>query len=283
MAAASAIWGATFVASKVALAVVPAFALVAGRFALAWAVLRLVMRWRRIPAVPVAQAWIPLLLGAVGMDLSIGAQFIGTDLTSATQGALVTSAAPALMALFAAIILGERLQALHLMAIGIATAGVVMVTGIGGSGFHPLGHGALAVAATTWALYSVLTRWASRRFDPMAMLAGACGWGAVLAMPFARWDWPIGRLLEPAIGGSVVFIALGSTVLAFLLWSWGCARLPARIGGLFMFVQPVIGTALAAWLLGELPAWTLYVGGALILAGVSLAQRADRDDAAVAG
>ncbi|MBC7541235.1 MAG: DMT family transporter [Candidatus Sericytochromatia bacterium] len=276
MAAASAIWGATFVASKVVLAVVPPFALVAGRFALAWLLLRLVMRWRGIAAVPWRQAWIPLLLGTVGMVISIGAQFIGTDLTSASQGALVTSAAPALMALFAAVILGERLLPLHVASIGIATAGVVLVTGIGGSGFHLLGHGALAVAATTWALYSVLTRWACRHYDPMVLLAGACGWGALLALPFARWDWPVVRLLEPAIGGSVVFIALGATVLAFLLWSWGCARLPARVGGLFMFVQPVVGTGLAAWLLGEMPAWTLYAGGALILAGVALAQRTDQ-------
>ncbi len=276
MAAASAIWGATFVASKVALAVIPPFVLVAGRFALAWLLLRLVLRIRRIESVPWRQSWIPLLIGAVGMDLSIGAQFIGTALTSASQGALVTSAAPALMAVFAAFLLGERLRPLHVVAIGIATAGVVLVTGIGGTGFHPLGHGALAVAAATWALYSVLTRWASRTLDPMAVLAGASGWGALLALPFTRWDWPVARLLEPAIGGSVVFIALGATVLAFLLWSWGCARLPARIGGLFMFVQPVIGTALAAWLLGELPGWTLYAGGGLILAGVSLAQRADR-------
>jgi drug/metabolite transporter (DMT)-like permease len=282
IALASGIWGATFVAAKVALAVVPPFALICGRFALAWVVLRLVMRWRGLAPLSGRQAWIPALIGTVGMVVSIGAQFIGTALTPASHGAFITSASPALMAVFAVFLLGERMHWLHGLAMLLALSGVALVSGVTAGSLHPLGHGALVVAAITWALYSVLTRWASLRHDAVAVLAGACGWGALLSAPFARWDWPVARLLEPALGGSVLFITLGSTVIAFLLWSWGFARLPARIGGLFMFVQPVIGAALAALLLHEQPGWTLGVGGALILAGVAVAQQADRALAAAA-
>jgi drug/metabolite transporter (DMT)-like permease len=216
------------------------------------------------------------VIGTVGMVVSIGAQFVGTALTPASHGAFITSASPALMAVFAVFLLGERIHLLHGLAMALALVGVALVSGVTAGTLHPLGHGALVLATVTWALYSVLTRWASLRHDQLAVLAGACGWGALLSAPFARWDWPFARLMEPAVGGSVLFIALGSTVLAFLLWSWGFARLPARIGGLFMFVQPVIGAALAAWILHEQPGWTLGAGGALIVLGVAVAQRADR-------
>jgi drug/metabolite transporter (DMT)-like permease len=276
IALASAIWGATFVASKVALTVVPPFTLICGRFALAWAVLRLVMCWQGLKPLSGRTAWIPAVIGAVGMVISIGAQFVGTALTPASHGAFITSASPALMAVFAVFLLGERMHWLHGLAMLLALSGVALVSGVTGGTFHPVGHGALVVAAITWALYSVLTRWASLRHDQLAVLAGACGWGAIFSAPLLRWDWPVARLLEPAVGGSVLFIALGSTVLAFLLWSWGFARLPARIGGLFMFVQPVIGAVLAAWLLHEPMRWPLAAGGGLILVGVAVAQRADR-------
>lgn len=276
IALASGIWGATFVASKVAMAVVPPFTLICGRFLLAWGLLRLVMRQRGLAPLRRQDAWIPALLGAVGMVVSIGAQFVGTALTPASHGAFITSASPALMAVFAVFLLDEGMHGLHGLAMVLALGGVALVSGLTGGTFHPLGHGALVLATVTWALYSVLTRWACLRHDPLVVLAGACGWGGLLSVPLARWDWPLARLLEPAVGGSVLFIAIGSTVVAFLLWSWGFARLPARIGGLFMFVQPVIGTALAALVLHEPLRWTLGAGGALILAGVAVAQRADR-------
>lgn len=276
MAVAAAIWGGTFVVSKVVLEVVPPLALVALRFAMAWALLRLLLRALGRPPVPWRDAWVPALIGLIGMPLAIGSQFVGTALTSAGDGALVTSSAPALMAVFAAFLLREPLKPLHVVAITLSTAGVLLVTGIGTGDWHPIGHTALALSAASWALYTVLTRWASRRLDPLAVLAGACGWGALVSLPFVSLDWPWARLADPTIGGGVLFITLGSTLLAFALWSWGCARLPARVGGLFLFVQPLVATVLAALLLGERPAVSFYLGGALILLGVALAQQADR-------
>ena len=67
--------------------------------------------------------FVALAVGFVGFGVSVGAQFVGTDKSTAVNGSLVTSASPAFILLFAALILREKLtiQRLAAVALGVAT------------------------------------------------------------------------------------------------------------------------------------------------------------------
>lgn len=118
-----------------------------------------------------------------------GAQFAGTRLSSAGHGAVISSVTPGFILVFAAALLKERITWVKVAAVGIATAGVLVVAEQPG-GFRLearafWGDLLLLVAGITWALYTVLGRLAANRYPPVTarfLLGTAVGnAGGVLA------------------------------------------------------------------------------------------------------
>jgi drug/metabolite transporter (DMT)-like permease len=146
-----------YVVSDVVLPVIPPFALLTLRLLLGLAVLSAIIVIQRQrsgkPRLPAASE-LPALLGVglLGFGVSIGAQFVGTDLSTAINGSLVTSASPAFIVLFAAIILHERLTWTRIAAVALATVGVLIIIDLSQVNFSSQtfqGDIALAVGAGT--------------------------------------------------------------------------------------------------------------------------------------
>lgn len=261
-----------YAVSKVVLDVIPPLTLVALRFSLTALVLFAAVRFTRAPHVA-RRDW-PLLAftGIGGFAVSIVTQFLGTRLTTAANGALVTSAAPAFIVLFAALILHEPLTKRRLLSLFLATLGVVVVinpTDLSGS---LAGNLALLVAAITWGLYSVLVRVAVQKYPPLtvsayAVLAGALA--TLLLSPLELAFTPLGQITLPIVLG-VLYLALIATALALYLWNRALHILGAGVTSIFFFAQPVVG-ALLGWLfLHETLGVSFLAGGALILLAVTL-------------
>lgn len=64
--------------------------------------------------------------------VSIWTQFLGTKLSTAQMGTMITSATPAFMVMFGRIILGERITLRKAITVVLATIGVLLIVGIGG-------------------------------------------------------------------------------------------------------------------------------------------------------
>ncbi|MFZ5855215.1 MAG: DMT family transporter, partial [Chloroflexota bacterium] len=125
--AAASIWGGMYVVSKVVLEVVPPFTLLVTRLVLGIIALGAVIAFRPKVTLTKAQFWQIFLVGFVGYGISLGFQFVGTKLSTASNGSLVTSATPAFVLLFAPFLLGERTTTRRLIALVISTLGVVAV------------------------------------------------------------------------------------------------------------------------------------------------------------
>lgn len=273
---AAAIWGGMYVVSKVVLEVIPPFGLLSLRLLLGAVVLGGLLLARR--AAPPPRAVLPAALGTglVGYGISLGFQFVGTKLSTAANGALVTSATPAFVVLFAAWLLGERLTRRRLLALTLATLGVLAVVDPRQARLDAnlfWGNLALVMAALTWALYSVLVRRVTRRLDVLwASLLTFLG-GLPLTLPAAAYEatrWPWGDLTLPVVLG-VLYLGIISTALAMYLWNYAFAHLEAGVAALTFFAQPVVGASLGAWLLGEHLSPGFFLGGLGIALGVLLA------------
>ncbi|MGE5850839.1 MAG: DMT family transporter, partial [Candidatus Methylomirabilota bacterium] len=159
---AAAIWGGMYVVSKYVLDYIPPMTLLAIRLVIGGAALLLVMVTSRSPWVGVRDLPRMALLGLVGFGISLAAQFIGTRLSSASHGAVITSVTPAFILVFAASLLKERITWAKVAAVATATAGALLVVEPPG-GFRIQagvfwGDVLLLVAGITWALYTVLGR-----------------------------------------------------------------------------------------------------------------------------
>src|SRR6266498_691673 len=124
---AASIWGGMYVVSKVVLEIIPPFSLVTLRLILGALTLGIVVILRGSPKIARQQFWQVLGVGFVGYGISLSLQFLGTKLSTAANGSLVTSATPAFVLLFAGMLLKEEITKRRLLALFLATLGVIAV------------------------------------------------------------------------------------------------------------------------------------------------------------
>ena len=280
MTIAASIWGGMYVVSKVVLDIVPPLELVWLRYLVALAALIFV-------GLVTKQSWrinkkdIPLLfgIGIIGYFFSIWAQFFGTKYSSAQMGAVVTSATPAFMVVFAYAILKEKITTTKLISVFLATIGVLFVVGIGDvDKDFQIGGVALVFAALSWALMSVLVKKVSKEYSQLVVTTYAILAATIVITPFSleqlRLD-ELHLLLQPTVILGVIYIGVVATAIAFLFWNKGMQLVDASRGGVYFFFQPLVGTFLGWFFLDEQIGFGFCVGAFLILSGVLLAIKAE--------
>jgi len=124
---AASIWGGMYVVSKVVLEIIPPFALVSLRLLLGALTLVIVLLIHGVPKISHKQFLQVLGVGFVGYGISLSLQFLGTKLSTAGNGSLVTSATPAFVLVFAWLLLKETITPRRLIALILATLGVIAV------------------------------------------------------------------------------------------------------------------------------------------------------------
>jgi drug/metabolite transporter (DMT)-like permease len=272
---AASIWGGMYVVSKVVLNVIPPFTLLTMRLILGILSLEIVIVLRPKTNMTRLQAWQIFLVGFVGYGVSLGFQFVGTKLSTASNGALVTSATPAFILIFAPFLLSEKTTTRRILALIISTLGVIVVIDPRNAELSPTlfwGNMSLLAAALTWALYSVLVRKVSQATDVITstaiMLAGGLPSGFLLS----AWEIKTQGIgtITPGIVWGILFLGIISTAIAMLLWNYAFAKLPAAIASLTFFAQPVVGTILGAIFLNEKITPLFLFGGLLICMGLAI-------------
>jgi drug/metabolite transporter (DMT)-like permease len=275
---AAAIWGGMYVVSKVVMETIPPFTLITLRLLLGILVLLVIIFWRGGFRISRSSFWQVFGVGIIGYGISLGFQFVGTKLSTAANGSLVTSATPAFVLLFAALILGERITLRRLLALVIASLGVLAVIDPRNAQLNPdlfWGNISLVMAALTWALYSVLIRKVTREVDVLQTSLIAFLGGLVISIPLTGLELARSSLgpITPGIIAGVLFLGIISTALAMYLWNNAFALLPAGLASLTFFAQPVVGTILGAIFLGDQITPLFIAGGVMIGLGILISAR----------
>jgi drug/metabolite transporter (DMT)-like permease len=242
-------------------------------------VLRRPRRWPTRRDLPLLLACGVLWFGVYNVALNAAEQRI-----DAGTAAMLVQIGPIIVALLAAVLLGEPLT--RWLAIGavVGFAGVAVI-GLAGSGHATgdLGGVALAVlAAVTYGAGVITQKPLLARLPALEVTFLACLIGAVVCLP---WAGDLLTSVQTATPQSLLLIAyLGvfPTAIAFSTWGWALARSNAGSLALTTFLVPVIATALGWLFLDELPPAAAYLGGALCVLGVVLTRRRPRTRAAAA-
>jgi drug/metabolite transporter (DMT)-like permease len=267
-----------YVVSKVVLDIIPPFMLVSLRLILGALTLAIVLMIRGCPKISRKQLLQVLGVGLVGYGVSLSLQFLGTKLSTAANGSLVTSATPAFVLIFAWMLLDEKITWRRLIALLLATLGVVAVIDPRSAQLNPnlfLGNLALIGAAVTWALYSVLVRKTTQNLNVIPFSLIAFLGGLPIVMPAGAWEWKTIGVGEISLGvvGGVLFLGIISTALAMVLWNNAFALVDANLASLTFFAQPVVGTVLGWLFLGERITLLFLLGGFLIGLGLVISSR----------
>src|ERR1700733_3381315 len=246
------------------------------------------------------ETWTMLMAALFGIPIQFLLQFHGLALTTVSHASLMIGAMPVLLAAAAALFAGERLDWLGWLALCGSTVGAAMVV-LGGNRATtgretPSLEGDLLVIASlvTALAWILLSKKLMQTHSPRVVTAYTIYSGTAMLV-----IWLAGsRLLQFLMGRSVepipfrhvsltAWIALAisgllCTATTTLLWNWGIHHVPASRAGVFLNIEPALGSILGVELLGEKLGPYAWLGGALILAAaITLTTRGHRPDPAV--
>lgn len=216
-------------------------------------------------------------LGVVGMAVYHLALNFGEVYVSAGATSLIIATAPALTALVAWALTGDRLPALGWAGSAVSFAGVALIVlGDGAVGtIHPAA-GLILVSALATAFFAVLQRPMLRRYRPLEVTAFAT-WGATLPLLAFAPGAATAVLAAPAASTwAVVHLGVVPSAIAYTLFAIALSRAPAPVVTSFLYLVPVVALLLSWWWLGEVPSSLTVVGGAVAVVGLVLVQRSKR-------
>ena len=255
------------------------FGLAAVVFAVGFAVTGRAATLRRLPRRVVL---IGLGLGAAGYSVQSGLYFAAIERLDVSLVALLLYTYPAFVTV-AAIALGRLASSARtVVALTVASAGLVLVLVAAGTGtFDVVGALMAVVASLTYTTYILVSDTIIGDVDPFAL--------ALLVLTGATASYATAGLATGSIDLSVsaeawlwlVLIALVSTVVAVSTFFAGLRRVGPSEAAILSTFEPVVTVALAFAVLGEHPTPLQLAGGALVLAAVVLLQLPARRDAPV--
>lgn len=272
-------WGASFTATKIAVSEVSPVTLLWLRFGIGITCLALLLsvnnrsfyiKWKDLRDFSI--------LGFIGIFLHNYIQSTGLKTVGAGVSVLILASTPIAITILGRIFLSEKVTLCQLVGIIIAVSGVVTVLSGGdipvllsiGTG-NP---GELLVMGSvfTWAVFSVASKGKLRDHPPdLAMFfAMAAGW-LYTSVPFVI-SGGFSEITLISLRGwtSIFFLGVFCSALGYFFWYDALSCLPAAKVGIFMYLSPLVGVAVATILLGEPLTLPVFIGGILILVGVSL-------------
>ncbi len=248
------------------------------RFTLAAVVLFLILKFRTYPT-PIEKRDVFKLigLGLLIIPLNQTVYLYGQRLTAAGHGALLFATVPLWIFILAMIHLKEKLRWRRVIGLVVALTGVYIVVSTGAleiSRAYFYGDMLILVAALTWAYYTILGKPLVQKYGAFRTTAWALISGSVCYFPFGLYRALHFDYSQVTWGGwlSVIYMAIGTSIVAYSLWYWLLRRMDASRLAVYQNIQPVLASVIAFYFLSEPLGWSFVIGGIIVLGGVMFAE-----------
>ncbi|MFD2525297.1 DMT family transporter [Flavihumibacter stibioxidans] len=275
------IWSGNFIIARGVIHDIPPVSLAFFRWLTA-SVLMLPLAWKQLraewPVViknPVYFLWTAL----TGVALFNTFVYIAGHYSPAINLALIgTTSSPILAILLARIFLKEKITGLRIAGLTLCITGILYLLSAGS--FHKLitfqfgrGDAWILAGALAFAIYNILVRKKPSGISAQNFLFIIFSTGTLMLLPFTlaeqadspaiEWTWPL--------AGVILYLGLGTSVIAFLCWNAAIVRLGAARTALFGNLIPIFSSLEALWLLMEKITLLHLVSGMLVVGGLIIA------------
>lgn len=272
------IWGVTFVNSKVLLNHgLQAHEIFTIRFLLAY-----ICIWTISPLKLFADSWrdelLMILLGITGGSLYFVTENMAVKIGYVNNVSFIVCTAP-LLTMILALMFVKEVKATRKLITGsiMAVIGVALVVFNGQIilKLDPLGDILALSAALCWAVYSLLLRKVSH-YSSVFVTRKVFFYGLITVLPcylVHPWDFPLNGFTEPAVWGNLLFLGLVASFACFALWSLVSKKIGAIATSQYVYLNPISTVVASAIILNEKMTWMAFLGSAMILAGLYIANK----------
>ncbi len=195
--------------------------------------------------------------------------------TLTTNVSLLTSLSPLITALLVGLVYRtEKLGIGTWFGSAVAVVGVACVVFNSSTSVEvrPFGDFLALAAAFSWAFYSMLLRRLNAHYDIWFITRKTFFYGILTSVPFLIFEpesQPVASIISrPEVYGNLLFLGLGASTIAFVLWAYTVKSVGALKANNYMYLQPIVTLIVSAIVLGEHVSIIGYLGIFLILAGL---------------
>ena len=211
--------------------------------------------------------------GLLGITIYHVALNFGEVTVESGAASLIIAAGPVFTALLSAAFLRERLSFLGWLGIAIAFTGVAVISVSGSRGleFSP-GALLLLLSAVVTAAYFIVSKPGLKKYSAIEYTAYAIWAGTIPMLVFLPGLIEQMPNAAPSATLAIIYLGVFPAAIAYVLWSYALARMPASLLSTFLYLSPVLAMGIAWVWLGELPTVLTIVGGMVAIVGVVLVQ-----------
>lgn len=224
----------------------------------------------------IARADIPkiLWLGLLAVPLNQSCFLFGLAQSTASHASLLYALTPLCVLLIARKVLHEENAGAKLFGVLVAFAGTIFIfldRGLAREMSMMRGDILLLLAVIAWAVYTTSSKELLVRYDPITLTGWSIITGTAMMLPGAFLPGAIPPLaaMTPAVWGGILYLAVGTSVIAYALWSYALRRIDASKVAVTTNAQPVLTSVASYFLFHERFGPAFFAGAALILFGVT--------------
>lgn len=215
-----------------------------------------------------------VFLGFLVVPVNQGLFMFGLKNSTPSHASLLYALTPVVVLLLARGLLKESGFWDKLIGVAAAFAGVTVILldrGLAQEVSVLRGDAMILVAVFAWALYTVLSKPLLEKYDPMTVTTWCivAGTGFCLPALFIPGAIPPFTAITPPVLGGLLYLAIGTSVVAYPLWLYALKRLEASKVAITTNTQPILTTLLSWIFFHERFSPGFFLGALLILAGVS--------------
>ncbi len=276
------VWGASFIATKLALRDLQPVTVVWLRFAIGVIILGSATAIRRQFSLPDrGDLFYFAILGFLGITFHQWLQSTGLVTAQASTTAWIVATTPVFIAILSGIFLHEKLIWLQVLGIIFSAVGVLLVISKGNFNdlfigqFGEPGDLLILLSAPNWAIFSILSRRGLQKHQAtyMMFIVMAIGWLLTSVLFFTTGSLLDVRNMTLTSLLAIAFLGIFCSGLAYIGWYDGLQAIPASQVGAFLYLEPLVAVFTSWILLGEKMVLIALIGGLLILFGVRLVQK----------
>lgn len=280
-----AIWGTTFVATKVlmlhGLSPAQIFTL---RFTIAY-ILMLCVNHRHFFSRSWKDEGKMALLGITGGSLYFLSENESMNFTTTTNTSLIVCSCPLFATLLVRLVYrhSARINFIQILGSLLAFLGMIIVVLNGRFVLHlsPMGDALAFTACMCWAVYSLLMKSVSDDYSAAFITRKVFFYGVLTILPyylFVPGLPPMKVFEQPQVIGNLLFLGCLASMICFLTWNWCISKLGAVKATNWVYFNPITTMIFASWVLDEKITPYFLMGAACILIGMYIADKKTKAD-----
>ncbi len=207
----------------------------------------------------------------LGVPVQFLLQFYGLSITTVSHAALMVGTMPVILAVGAAIFAHERMDRIGWIALAASTLGAALIAlggHAGGAGQATLKGDLIVVLSLTIALgWILLNKQLMERHSAFVVTAYGLFTGTLMLAAIVPliWGLPPVHHISPKAWAASAAAGVLCTASTTLLWNYGLTQVPASQAGILLNMEPLMGSLLGIFVLGEVLGGSAWLGAALIL------------------